>query len=166
MTRALAAVVAGIVLAACPAQAQTTQPIPFNHRIHTQTNGLPCETCHQFAFTKPAAGMPRVAICIACHAGDITQNPDAQPYIESVRRHADEGTEMGWVRLYALPHHVYYSHRRHTAIAGLACAECHGDIGESDRPPEYPIARTLDMDNCMECHEQRGAENQCAWCHR
>ena len=165
MTRMLSLVVIGLALGGVAPARAASQPIPFNHRIHT-SNGLTCETCHQSVFEKPAAGMPRVALCMGCHVGDITQNPAATPYIEIIRRHADEGTEMGWVRVYRLPHHVYYSHRRHTAIAGLACATCHGDIGERDQPPERPIARTLEMDNCMECHQKLGAENQCAWCHR
>ncbi len=165
MIRTLSLAIAALLLGVCSAPAQVTQPIPFNHRIH-KDNGLTCEICHQSVFEKPAAGIPRVALCMGCHSGDITQNPAAQPYIESIRRHAEAGTEMGWVRLYTLPHHVYYSHRRHTAIAGLACDTCHGDIGERDTPPAYPIARTLEMDNCMECHERLGAENQCAWCHR
>lgn len=165
MTRVCSVVLAGLMLGACAAAAQVSQPIPFNHRIH-KANGLTCDTCHQSVFEKPAAGMPRVTVCMACHSGDITQNPAAQPYIDTIRRHAETGTDMPWVRLYTLPHHVYYSHRRHTAIAGLTCDTCHGDIGERESPPTQPIARTLEMDNCMECHEKLGAENQCAWCHR
>jgi hypothetical protein len=141
------------------------QPIPFNHRIHAE-RGLTCDTCHQYVFEKPFAGIPRVGFCMACHSSDITQNPAAQPSIETVRRHAAAGTEIPWQRLYTLPYHVYYSHRRHTAIGGLECPTCHGDIGESETPPVRPIAQTLDMDNCMDCHEQRGVENDCAWCHR
>ena len=141
------------------------QPIPFNHRIHVD-NGLTCDFCHQYVFEKPFAGIPRVEVCIGCHSGDITQNPDATPSVEAIRRHAEAGTEIPWVRLYVLPHHVYYSHRRHTAIAELACTTCHGDIGESETPPAHPIAQTLKMENCVDCHRRRGVENDCAWCHR
>ena len=141
------------------------QPIPFNHRIHAE-NGLTCDFCHQYVFEKPFAGMPRVELCMGCHVGDIAQNPNAKPYIETIRRHAEAGTEIPWVRLYTLPHHVYYSHRRHAAIAGLPCATCHGDIGERVTPPPHPIAQTLTMENCVDCHQEHGVENDCAWCHR
>lgn len=165
MTRGLSLLVAGLLLAGCASEAPVTQPIPFNHRIHT-ANGLTCDGCHQSVMEKPVAGIPRVVLCMGCHTGDITQNPAAQPYIDTIRRYAEADAEIPWVRLYTLPHHVYYSHRRHTAIAGLACTTCHGDIGESETPPEHPVAHTLEMDNCMECHQRLGAENQCAWCHR
>ncbi len=48
----------------------------------------------------------------------------------------------------------------------LECASCHDDIGRSERPPPGPVARTLNMSTCMECHQKRGVENDCAWCHR
>jgi len=146
-------------------EAAAVQPIPFNHRIHAD-NGLTCDVCHQYVFEKSFAGIPRAELCMGCHSGDIAQNPAAKPYIELIRQHAAAGTEIPWVRLYNLPHHVYYSHRRHTTIAGLACPTCHGGIGQSERPPEYPVAQTLTMDNCVNCHRERGVENDCAWCHR
>ncbi len=165
MIRGLSLVVAVVLLGVCPSEGQVTQPIPFNHRIHT-ANGLTCDGCHQYVFEKPFAGIPRVELCMGCHIGDIAENPAAKPYIETIRRHAEAGTEIPWVRLYTLPHHVYYSHRRHAAIAGLPCTTCHGDIGESERPPTNPIARTLTMENCVDCHQKEGVENDCAWCHR
>lgn len=152
-------------LAATPWDPGVVQPIPFNHRIHV-INGLTCDLCHQYVFEKTFAGLPRVELCVGCHAGDITSNPAAQPYVETIRKHAEAGTEIPWVRLYRLPHHVYYSHRRHAGIAALSCATCHGDIGERDTPPLRPIARTLTMENCVGCHRSRGVENDCAWCHR
>ncbi len=142
------------------------QPIPFNHRIHAVKAELKCESCHEYVFEKPFAGLPRVEICIGCHEEDLTKNPAAKPHIATIRRHAKAGTEIPWVRLYRLPATVYYSHRRHAKIARLPCATCHGDIGQRERPPDEPIARTLEMSNCMDCHARSGVENDCAWCHR
>ena len=141
------------------------QPIPFNHRIHAE-NGLTCDFCHEYVFEKSFAGIPRVEFCMACHSGDITQNPAAKPFIETIRRYSEAGTQNPWVRLYELPHHVYYSHRRHVGIAGIACETCHGNIGQSETPPTHPIAQTLQMENCVDCHQKQGVENDCAWCHR
>ena len=141
------------------------QPFPFNHRIHTE-NGLTCDTCHEQVFRGPHAGMPSSALCLGCHEADIASSPAALPYIETVRRHGREGTEIGWVRIYQLPKHVYYSHRRHAGIAQLPCETCHGEIGQSETPPAGPIKTTLDMDNCINCHKQHDVQNDCAWCHR
>ncbi len=141
------------------------QPIPFNHRIHT-TKQVICENCHEHVTDAPFAGLPKVEVCMGCHGRDIVKNPAAKPYVALVRKHEKEGTEFPWVRLYELPNHVYYSHRRHVDIAKLECKTCHGGIGESEQPPDRPIARTLTMENCMDCHERSGVDNDCAWCHR
>lgn len=151
--------------AGCAEGPAVVQPIPFNHRIHKE-NGLTCDFCHEGVREGAHAGIPRVVACMNCHETDITENPAAKPYIEAVRRHANQATEIPWVQLYSLPAHVYYTHRRHVAIAGFECAQCHGDIGERVTPAERPIAQTLNMDTCMDCHEARGVDNDCAWCHR
>jgi Cytochrome c7 and related cytochrome c len=155
----------GVLVAALPCRG-AVQPIPFNHRIHTVTNELGCDTCHEGVMKSPRAGLPRVELCMGCHEGDITTNKTAEPYIATLRQHAKAGKELPWVRLYELPKNVYYSHRRHTAIAKLDCAVCHGEIGKSDRPPVEAIDRTLDMRNCIACHEKHAVGNDCAWCHR
>lgn len=142
------------------------QPIPFNHNIHTVKNELPCETCHQYVYEKAFAGMPRVDVCMTCHEDNITTNPAAASYIEKIRSYANNKAQIPWVRLYVLPGHVYYSHRRHTKIAGLDCKVCHGDIGQSTTPPSQPIAATLDMNRCIKCHIQTKAEYECVRCHR
>ena len=153
-----------ILTTACGAP-PIAQPIPFNHGIHT-ANSLTCDVCHEFVFERANAGIPRVEVCAACHAADITQNPAARPYIERIRANAQQGTEIPWVRLYRLKPNVYFSHRRHTKIAGLDCSVCHGNIGDSHTPVSRPVARTLDMDGCMDCHEKRGVDINCSWCHR
>lgn len=153
-----------LVLSAC--QTETVQPFPFNHNIHVEQSGMVCTGCHEYVEERPYAGIPRVATCILCHSIDVTQNPEAQPYVEMIRQHAAEGTDFGWRRLYELSHTVYYSHRRHVKIAGIECETCHGDMGAMIVPASAPVRRTLTMDGCMECHEQSGVENDCAWCHR
>jgi hypothetical protein len=155
----------GVFAAGGCAESPVAQPIPFNHRLHV-ANEIECVHCHEGVLTAARAGLPRVEVCMECHEADITENPAAMAHVELVRRHARAGTEIPWQKLYALPAHVYYSHRRHVAIAGLECAGCHGDIAEAATPPPGPVARTLAMGTCMDCHEARGVENDCAWCHR
>lgn len=158
------ALAAALAAASC-ADPPVEQPIPFNHRLHVASE-IACVQCHEGVRTEAHAGLPRVEVCMQCHEADVTENAAAKPYIETVRRHAAEGTEIPWRRLHVLPAHVYYSHRRHVAIAGLACAGCHGDVADRTTPPPGPVARTLSMSTCMDCHEARGVENDCARCHR
>ena len=143
-----------------------TQPLPFNHRIHTVDNHIRCDTCHDQARTGRSAGLPSVQVCVICHVKDITRNPDAEPVIEEVRRNAEAGTEIPWKRLYKLRHLVDFPHRRHTVIAGLPCGICHGDHGDSETVPTRPLPGTLDKNTCFDCHEDNGVPNQCTYCHR
>lgn len=141
-----------------------SQPLPFNHQIHAK-NEVGCDVCHEHVSDRASAGLPRVATCMACHESNITENLMAQPWIDLVRKNAAAGTEIAWVRLFQLPHHVYFSHRRHTAIAKLECPTCHGDMGQRFTPPPEAV-QTLDMEGCMDCHEKNGVHHDCAWCHR
>lgn len=166
LRRALAASVAAATILAGGCQGDAVvQPLPFNHRIHKQSD-VACDACHEHAGKRTFAGLPKVEVCMGCHESDITENPSARPHIELLRAHARAGTELPWQRLYVLPKHVYYSHRRHTALAKLECPTCHGAIGDSEAPPERPVATTIDMRTCMRCHQERGIDNDCAWCHR
>ncbi len=156
---------AAVLLAGGCVDPTVAQPLPFNHRVHV-ANGIECVQCHEGVRTQARAGLPKVAVCMECHEADVTDNPAAKPHVELVRRHARAGTELAWRNLYALPAHVYYSHRRHVVLAGLACAGCHGDIANAATPPSRPVADTLAMGTCLDCHEARGVENDCARCHR
>ncbi len=159
------AVVSLALAAAACRDDRVAQPLAFNHQVHAVTNQMGCDTCHEHVFDRPFAGLPKVALCMGCHEA-IDVRPAAAAQLAILRQHAREGSEIRWARLYELPHNVYYSHRRHTKIAGLDCPTCHGDIGRSETPPEYPIERTLTMRNCIVCHRERGVSDDCAWCHR
>lgn len=165
MARRLATAV-GVLWLVTACGGAKTQPIPFNHKLHVTKAELQCDSCHENVAEGTVAGFPRVRVCMRCHKNEEPSNPAAVPYIEDLRRHAKEGTDVPWQRLYALPRHVYFSHRRHTEIAGLDCKECHGDMGELTAPPTEPVARTLTMANCLACHVERNVQNDCAWCHR
>ncbi len=142
------------------------QPIPFNHKLHIEKAELQCDSCHENVAEGTVAGFPRVKVCLRCHKNEDPANAAAMPHVELIRRHGAEGTDIPWQRLYRLPSHVYFSHRRHTELGELECKECHGDMAALTAPPTEPIASTLTMSNCMACHERRGVENDCSWCHR
>ncbi|MBI3895737.1 MAG: cytochrome c3 family protein [Acidobacteria bacterium] len=69
---------------------------------------------------------------------------------------------ISWVRIHALPNHVYFSHKRHV-LGGIACQSCHGDVQLVDRVSQQA---PLTMGWCLQCHEQRGAPRECETCHK
>ncbi len=123
--------------------------------------GLECTDCHRYVKRAEFAGRPTVDICAECHEELLTDSAQEAILVEYIQ--ADEA--IPWERLYEVPDHVYYSHRRHVAVAKIDCDVCHGKIGRSDRPPQRPLQR-LTMDFCLVCHEQQGASTDCNACHR
>jgi hypothetical protein len=156
---ALLLVLGGILFSACRDHSVVVQPIQFNHKAHTE-KGLSCSFCHQFVDRAAFAGIPRGEFCMTCHQGAITESPEE----EKIREYAAKGMEIPWQRIYEAPGHVFFSHRRHVALGGIECAECHGPVGESTAPLKRP-AVTIAMDTCMDCHAQRQVSNDCNACH-
>lgn len=142
------------------AEPSTLQPIEFSHKKHSDT-GLPCDTCHQYFEDHASAGLPGVDVCMMCHTAALTQSQEE----EKIREFAELGKEIEWVRLYRLPDHVYFSHRRHVVLGKLECSTCHGGIGESIKPPPKPEFEVA-MPTCIACHQKMGADTDCYACHR
>ncbi len=142
------------------------QPVPFNHALHAGTNKTPCETCHEHASDRAHAGLPPLSVCMGCHRKTTPKSAEGAAHVERMRQLHKDRADLIWVRVYELPAHVYFSHQRHTDIAGLECQACHGDMLQLTAPPAQPIARTLQMDTCLACHESRGVTTDCAACHR
>ncbi len=168
MTRpvALAAIVsvalvaiAGVVFLL--ANLSVDQPIAFNHRLHVEDVGLECTDCHLYAQTGERATIPNIQTCAGCHAeaaGDTAAEAQVVEHVESE-------TAIPWRKVYWVPDDVFFSHRRHTALGGLECEVCHGSIRDRDAPITRQ-AVSIDMDRCMECHQERGVTNDCISCHR
>ena len=74
-------------------------------------------------------------------------------------------SEIPWERVYRVPDHVYFSHRRHVTGAGLECEVCHGNVKEFTKPASSP-AVPVTMENCMSCHRENNVTNDCLSCHR
>ncbi len=136
------------------------QPIEYNHAVHIES-GLECDTCHPGAREEVRATLPTIETCLLCHEEAITESPEE----EKIRTLAAAGEEIPWTQVTRIPRHVYFSHRRHVALGGLECAECHGPMETLTQPPRRPY-RVLDMDACMDCHEQKELRNDCNDCHR
>jgi len=138
---------------------KTDQPIAFNHKKHVD-QGLGCDTCHQHFKTQTFSGMPDISVCLECHKDAITKSPEE----EKIRQFAKKKEEIPWKRIYGEPDHVFYSHRRHVVLGKIECKTCHGNIGESEKPPTRPYV-DMTMGWCMRCHKVRKASNDCLTCH-
>lgn len=138
------------------------QPLAFNHKIHIEGAGLQCADCHLYVDKLPSASIPRLEICQNCHSGDpISESLEEKKLLT----HISEGTEIPWKRIYKLPDHVYFSHRRHVVGGEMECSVCHGNVAEMTSPI-LNAAIPLTKENCMRCHKERNVTNDCLTCHR
>lgn len=138
-----------------------SQPIQFNHKKHVQDAGLECSTCHEYFETSAHSGLPELATCLGCHDGTTTGTAEEKRLVELGKR----DLPPRFRKLFRLPDHVYYSHRRHVTVAGLKCDECHGGIAETTAPPSRPLVR-ITMAICVACHAAQGVKTDCTHCHR
>lgn len=132
------------------------QPIPFSHRRHASL-GIECLDCHPAVRDKAWAGLPNAGHCLQCHVVLAEESETTRALLRFQR----EGGKIPWVRVYQVPHFVFFSHAHHTA-AGLDCQTCHGPVQERDR-----LAQELStgMVACMNCHAALGVFNHCHFCH-
>ena len=149
---------AGLAVAWQQAGLAPDQPIAFPHTIHVSKLHLPCNFCHIYVEISRHAGGPPVEKCMSCHKSIATEREE----IRKLTRYYEEKRPIEWNRVYSLPEHVYFSHKRHVK-AGLDCSECHGMVGAMKK-----IRRvgTLKMGWCVSCHRARGAPRDCATCHQ
>ena len=132
-------------------EAEDTGPT-FSHAIHVE-EGLDCSDCHGDA-AEGEPSMPVEAQCQLCHAELDAEKP---PETHAATLMAARASRVGpWE-----DGDVIFAHPAHLA-AGLECGACHAGIESSERV--LPDGR-LTMDDCMQCHADRGAPNECATCH-
>ncbi len=135
------------------------QPIAFNHAKHIE-NGLQCTDCHAGVATEIHATLPGLDTCMNCHQAALTQSPEEA----KIRALAAAGKDVAWQQLTQMPPHVFFSHRRHVTVAKLACDQCHGPVEKSTAPPPRAL-RTITMNTCLSCHQQKGVDADCDDCH-
>ncbi len=136
------------------------QPIAFNHLKHTSDLGLACDFCHKYVLTGAHAGLPDAGTCSMCHRAPQGDSAEAAKVTELL----EAGDPLRFNKLFRLPDHVFYTHRRHVGIAGLDCENCHGPIAETERPPERALVR-VSMNTCLDCHREREQTLDCNACH-
>jgi hypothetical protein len=121
-----------------------TQPLLFDHRHHVRDDGIDCRYCHDTVDKGPYAGVPPIDRCMGCHA----QIWNDAPILERLRHAGFDGAKLQWVRVHALPAHVYFDHSAHVT-RGVGCATCHGRV---DRMAQVWAVAPLTMGWCIDCH--------------
>ena len=140
----------------------THQPIAYNHKVHIDSAGLHCTDCHVHAGDMASASIPSLEVCQNCHSTEpISKSPEEL----KVLKYIAERKEIPWLRIYKVPDHVYFSHRRHVTGGKLECSACHGNVAEQTKPVSAPFL-PVTMENCIDCHKQRKVSNDCLACHR
>ncbi len=122
------------------------QPVEFDHRHHVRDDGIECLYCHSSAERSATAGIPTTEVCMGCHA-QVWNN---SPLLEVVRRSYFSGTPINWKRVHDLPDFVYFNHSVHVT-QGIACENCHGDVGSMARVMQV---QPLTMGWCLDCHRR------------
>ncbi len=134
----------------------------FDHEAHIKAEDMDCLDCHKFAKKGVYATLPKLKDCADCHSEAQGKHPD-EP---KVREYLESEKEIPWVTVNKLPGHVYFSHRAHVAFGEMKCWDCHLDMRKVSGTVVEPDVQHLTMRKCMECHEQKNADNECTACHK
>lgn len=159
---ALGGAAIAVVWSSWPASA-VSQPLPFPHEKHMALD-MECASCHTGALREAGAGIPSAHTCALCHRTDRAYPPTPPELADYLLT----GKSIPWVQVHRVPRHVYFSHRRHVVLAGLACEECHGEIRSAAQPvtrPYFPMGQA-GMDRCVDCHRREKVTTDCLSCHR
>lgn len=155
-------IMATLVFLPCVAHTDAdSQPIAFNHKMHVSEVGLECTDCHQYVTENRKATLPNREVCADCHSEPQGESDEELKLVALL----ETEQELDWHQIYVLPKHVYFSHFRHVTLGQIGCITCHGDMKELTSPPTEPAVDVLDMDYCMDCHEEQQAANDCLACH-
>jgi hypothetical protein len=180
------ALVAGWVAFPRALYVQRQQPLGFHHKTHSEKSGLSqCDSCHIVGSDGEFSGIPRMEVCAGCHAEKLGASKSEAILVGDYLKPAKE---TPW-RVYSRqPANVWFSHAIHLRRAGLACAECHGEFGESDKARTYQQNRItgysrdiwghsisrirraphdgMKMSDCESCHRRHKIEVGCLGCHQ
>jgi hypothetical protein len=149
-----------------------------------------CLYCHAFREDGTFVGIPRLGKCMECHDDPESPLGETQEEKTFLMEYVAEEKEIPWLAYYRQPDCVYFSHIAHVQMGGQECGLCHGDHGKTEELPVYKANRLtgysiniwgkniagfkintwdrMKMDDCAECHTQKGLEenNACFVCHK
>lgn len=136
-----------------------TQPIAFSHKLHAGDNNINCQYCHTYARRSEIAGIPSVKKCMNCHQRMLKKvNTEKIQQLVSFYKNKEP---IPWIRIYDLPDHVWFSHKRHIA-RDVACQTCHGPVETMEVVERQKIFK---MRDCLNCHQENEAPTDCLTCH-
>ena len=149
-----------------------------------------CLFCHGFRDDGTFAGIPRLEKCMECHddpESPFGESPDEKKFLTE---YVANEMEIPWLYYSRQPDCVYFSHIAHVKMGNQDCRTCHGDHANTHQLPKYKKNRLtgysiniwgnfiggykintwdrMKMDDCAECHTQKGHEenNACFVCHK
>lgn len=163
---------------------------PEKSGIEGDTETERCLSCHGFREDGTFAGIPKLENCMMCH--DDPESPLGETQEEKIflEEYVANEKEIPWLSYYRQPDCVYFSHIAHVKMGELDCKTCHGDHGTLEKLPPYKANRLtgysikiwgeniaglksntwdrMKMDDCAECHSEKGLEenNACFVCHK
>lgn len=138
-----------------------SQPIAYNHKVHVAGEEMECTECHAHAENGVQATLPALSACESCHVEQEGESPEEAKIVQAV----NDDKPIGWKRVYWVPDHVFFSHRRHVKTGEIPCEDCHGEV--RDRTHPFTVATPpISMGGCVNCHRAMGASTDCATCHR
>jgi hypothetical protein len=151
-------VIATTALLAMWAADAPVQPLPFSHKDHAGTLKLQCKMCHPSPDPGESMTIAPPSVCMQCHSAIKADSPA----IQKLAQYAAQSKPVPWVRIYAIPAWVDFSHRGHLASGKNTCEDCHGKVAERD-----VLYRevNLNMGTCMDCHAGKRAPTGCTFCH-
>ena len=188
----IAALIVGWIVFPLALYSEKSQPLQFSHASHGPESdaGMECEDCHFFYDDGTFSGIPGIEKCMECH-----EDPES-PLGESIEEkklftdYVKPEKEIPWLVYSRQPDCVYFPHIAHVKMAHLECKACHGDFATKKAPPQYKVNRLtgysmdiwgrniagykkntwdrMKMDDCADCHTQKGKENNnaCFVCHK
>ncbi|MBM4167710.1 MAG: cytochrome c3 family protein [Ignavibacteria bacterium] len=162
------------------------QPLQFSHAVHTgEAVGMTCDNCHTFTADVRSMAIPRLSNCKECHSEVLGESEAEKRLVDEFVAH---DREIPWRTYSRQPDNVYFSHIQHVQIAEIECERCHGSHGKSETLTDRQINRIsgysrniegqiipglrfkawdrMKMDDCSDCHDERGASNSCLKCHK
>jgi hypothetical protein len=142
------------------------QPLNFLHSAHADGS---CDDCHSFRADGSFTGFPKVETCRQCH-----EDPQGETEAEKIliEQYIQKNREVPWISSTRQPDNVFFTHASHLE-KGMECTSCHRDVAKDKKLPGVKVNRltgyregTMGMVACEKCHEQKGAANACASCHK
>jgi hypothetical protein len=109
---------------------------------------MDCRFCHSFGEASGHSNVPTNQVCFNCHGAGKGQIKLASPKLEPVRKAAETGEPIRWVKIHKAPDYVYFNHSAHLN-RGVSCVSCHGKINEME---VVFHDQNQSMGWCLDCH--------------